>query len=391
MKTYTLLQLNCLVRDAVETALPDTYMVQAELAEVREVRGHCYMELVEKDEDSRTPVAKASAKCWRSRWTLIKPYFERTAGSPLQAGMKVLLEVSPQFHENFGFSWIVNDIDPTFTIGDMARRRREIINRLKEEGVFDLQKTLELPAFCQRVAVISAAGAAGYGDFQRQLAENEYGLYFSTTLFPAVMQGEQTEQSVIQALNAIHAREEEFDVVVIIRGGGATSDLSGFDTLALAENVANFPLPVITGIGHDRDESVLDLIACQSVKTPTAAAAWLIDRLAQVLVWLNDIGNRLQRNVTQRLQNERLGIDRIAAALPAAARLLLARSRHRVELLEERFKSADPSLMLRRGYSITTCGGRIVRDAREVKAGDVLETRLSGGSVTSVVSDKSHL
>ena len=272
-QAYTLRQLNLMVHDAIEAELSDEYWVQAELAECRESRGHCYMELVEKEEQSNTPIARASAKCWKTTWNVVRPHFERTTGQPLHAGMKVLLRVYPQFHEAYGFSWIVTDIDPTYTIGDLARRRQEIIRQLKEEGVFDLQRELRLPLFCQRIAVISSETAAGYGDFCRQLEENSYGFRFSVTLFPAIMQGEQVEQSIIHALEQIWSKaSSSYDAVIIIRGGGATADLSGFDTLALAENVAQFPIPIITGIGHDRDESILDMVAHQRVKTPTAAA-----------------------------------------------------------------------------------------------------------------------
>ena len=251
---YSLRQLNLLVREAIEDALPDEYWVEAELSECRENSGHCYMELIEKDERSNTPVARASAKCWRQTWLMVKPYFERTTGQPLRAGMKVLLRVYAQFHEAYGFSWIVTDIDPTYTLGDMARKRQEIIRQLKEEGVFDLQRELRIPTFAKRIAVISAQNAAGYGDFCRQLEDNDYGFRFEVTLFPAIMQGEQVETSVISALNNVYERIHDFDVVCILRGGGASADLSGFDTLALAENVAQFPLPIITGIGHDRHD-----------------------------------------------------------------------------------------------------------------------------------------
>ena len=200
----SLRQLNLMVRDAIESALPDEYWVEAELSECRENSGHCYMELIEKDELSNTPVARASAKCWRQTWGMVKPYFERVTGQPLRAGMKVLLQVYAQYHEAYGFSWIVSDIDPTYTIGDMARKRQEIIRQLKEEGVFDLQRELRLPTFAKRIAVISAESAAGYGDFCHQLEDNEYGFRFKVTLFPAIMQGEQVEQSIIAALNQIY-------------------------------------------------------------------------------------------------------------------------------------------------------------------------------------------
>ena len=273
--TVTLYELNHLVSKVIESEMPSEYWVEAELSECRESRGHCYMELIQKDERTATPIAKASAKCWANKWMLIRPGFERTTGQRLHAGMKVLLKVYAQFHEAYGFSWIVTDIDPTYTLGDMARKRQEIIRQLKEEGVFDLQKELQLPLFCQRIAVISSETAAGYGDFCNQLADNPYGFQFQTRLFPAIMQGEGVEQSIIAALERIFSFHipQNFDAVVIIRGGGATSDMSGFDTLALAENVANFPLPIITGIGHDRDECILDMVSHTRVKTPTAAAA----------------------------------------------------------------------------------------------------------------------
>ena len=298
-KRLTLYELNNLVREVLECEMPDEYWVEAELSECREARGHCYMELIQKDERNATPIAKASARCWASKWMLVRPYFERTTGQRLHAGMKVLLKVYAQFHEAYGFSWIVTDIDPTYTLGDMARKRQEIIRQLKEEGVFDLQKELQLPLFCQRIAVISSETAAGYGDFCNQLADNPYGFKFETQLFPAIMQGEGVEQSIIDALGKIYSEYSDysehsdysdcpFDCVVIIRGGGATSDMSGFDTLALAENVANFPLPIITGIGHDRDESILDMVSHTRVKTPTAAAAFLIDHLKTIMDILND-------------------------------------------------------------------------------------------------------
>ena len=281
--SLTLFELNSLVREAVELTLPDSYWVEAELAEARERGGHCYMELVQKDDLGTALVARASARCWRSVWMLVRPHFERVTGESLHAGMKVLLQVHAQFHENYGFSWIVTDIDPTFTLGDMARKRQEVIRRLKEEGVFDLNKELHLSSFANRIAVISSETAAGYGDFCNQRAGNAFGFRFNVTLVPAVMQGGRTEKSIISALNSVNADADGYDCVVIIRGGGAVSDLSAFDSLLLAENVANIPLPVIKGIGHERDESVLDMVAHMRAKTPTASAELLIDNLEHTL------------------------------------------------------------------------------------------------------------
>ena len=406
-KFHTLFELNRLVRETIECEMPNEYWVEAELSECRELRGHCYMELIEKDKQTATPIAKASAKCWASKWILVRPYFERTTGQRLVAGMKVLLKVYPQFHEAFGFSWIVTDIDPTYTLGDMARKRQEIIRQLKEEGVFDLQKELTLPLFCQRIAVISSETAAGYGDFCNQLADNPYGFQFQTQLFPAIMQGEGIEQSIINALERIY--DQPFDCVVIIRGGGATSDMSGFDTLALAEHVANFPLPIITGIGHDRDESILDMVSHTRVKTPTAAAALLIDHLKEVLDTVNNAQNSITRLVQQKLSTlstqlssvseaiprlfsivktrQEAKIDALQQRLPMLIERRLLAENHRLQLMEEKLKALDPQLLLKRGYSITLHNGRAVKDATTLKAGDEIETRLAQGLIHSIVKN----
>ena len=426
-QAYTLRQLNLMVRDAIEAELSDEYWVQAELAECRENRGHCYMELIEKDEQSNTPIARASAKCWKTTWIVVRPHFERTTGQPLHAGMKVLLKVFAQFHEAYGFSWIVTDIDPTYTLGDMARKRQEIIRQLKAEGVFDLQKELQLPLFCQHIAVISSETAAGYGDFCNQLADNPYGFQFHTRLFPAIMQGEGVEQSIINALERIF--NGQFDCVAIIRGGGATSDMSGFDTLALAENVANFPLPIITGIGHDRDESILDMVSHIRVKTPTAAASLLIDHLKTVLDAINDAQEQIVRLAQQKLTSHKSRLSTFAELLPRLftnvktrqeARLDSLNSRmttairqsivtqqslinalevkipimldrrlmaeqHRLQLIEEKVKSLDPALLLKRGYSITLHNGKAVRSPQQLQSGDEIETRLEKGTIKSII------
>lgn len=382
---FSLYALNALVHEAVSNALPDEYWVEAELAECRERNGHCYMELVEKDERSNSPIAKASAKCWRQTWTLLHATFLRATGQPLRAGMKVLLRVYPQFHEAYGFSWIVSDIDPTYTIGDLARRRQEIIKTLKAQGVFDLQRELRLSPFAQRIAVISAESAAGYGDFCRQLLDNEYNLQFHTELFPAIMQGERVEQSVIQALNLINNRIDDFDAVVIIRGGGATSDMSGFDTLPLAENVANFPLPIITGIGHDRDECVLDMVSHTRVKTPTAAATLLITHLCNTLQQVADAENVIAHYAQDRLQRHRLQLEHITTLLPHLAQRLMTEAHHSLERIQLKLEGYDPQLLLQRGYSITLHNGQIVKSPQDVKSGDEIETRLKQGTIKSII------
>ena len=429
MKTITLYELNSLVRQTIEIGLPKSYWVEAEISELRENGGHCYLELIEKDKRYNTPIAKASARCWRQTWGMVKPYFENTTGQQLRAGMKVLIEVYAQFHEAYGFSWIISDIDPNYTLGDMARKRQEIIKRLKEEGVFDLNKQLDLPLFSQRIAVISSKSAAGYGDFANQLYGNQYGYYFEAELFAATMQGEDVERSIIKALNAINDRCDDCDCVVIIRGGGATSDMSGFDALELAENVANFPLPIITGIGHDRDECILDMVSHTRVKTPTAAAALLIDNLHTAERRIDDARQRIANLTSRKMEVEKLRLSRLAERLPALfgsvkdkqeARLdilqerlfrlaeirlsncenivgqlekkisltaehLLMVEKHRLELLEGRAQNLDPQLLLRRGYSITLVGGKALRDPSQVKQGDKIETRLEKGTIISTI------
>lgn len=406
---FSLLELNRLVRATIEDTLCKQYWLEAEIGQIGENNGHCYLEFIQKAEGYNTPVARAKAKCWRNVWGSVRPYFEHTTGQTLTLGMKVLVLVHPDFHEAFGFSWIVDDIDPRFTLGDMARRRQEIIRQLKAEGVFDLNRELPLPLFTQRIAVISSSTAAGYGDFCRQLEENKRGFRFSVTLYESLMQGEGVERSIISALDKINAHIDDYDCVVIIRGGGATSDMSGFDSLLLAENVANFPLPVITGIGHDRDECILDMVSHTRVKTPTAAAAFLIDRLEQVARRIDDAADRITSYVQHRMEIEKIRLSRAAERIPilfslvkskqdnklvtlnqriaSAVQRLIDRRRHTLDILEQRTKSLDPTLLLQRGYSITLVNGHALRSPSAVKPGDIIATRLADGMVKSTVNE----
>ena len=406
---FSLLELNRLVRATIEDTLCEQYWLEAEIGQIGENNGHCYLEFIQKVEGYNTPVARAKAKCWRNVWGSVRPYFEHTTGQTLTLGMKVLVLVHPDFHEAFGFSWIVDDIDPRFTLGDMARRRQEIIRQLKAEGVFDLNRELPLPLFTQRIAVISSSTAAGYGDFCRQLEENKRGFRFSVTLYESLMQGEGVERSIISALDKINAHIDDYDCVVIIRGGGATSDMSGFDSLLLAENVANFPLPVITGIGHDRDECILDMVSHTRVKTPTAAAAFLIDRLEQVARCIDDAADRITSYVQHRMEIEKMRLSRAAERIPilfslvkskqenkmealnqriaSAVQRLIDRRRHTLDILEQRTKSLDPTLLLQRGYSITLVNGHALRSPSAVKPGDIIVTRLADGTVKSTVNE----
>ena len=429
MEPITLYELNELVKETLELGMPDTYWVQAELSEVRVNNGHCYVEFVQKDRRSSGLVAKARGNIWRNVFAILKPTFERATGQLFTAGIKVLVEVSISFHELYGYSLNVIDIDPSYTLGDMARKRQEILRQLQEEGVLELNKELQMPILPKRVAVISSPTAAGYGDFSNQLANNQGGFYFHTELFPAIMQGDGVEQSILQALDIIYAREEEFDVVVIIRGGGATSDLTGFDTYPLAAAVAQFPLPIITGIGHERDDTVLDMVSHTRVKTPTAAAEFLIDRMQEVADELTDLSQRLYHGAATLLADSKECLLRLQTRIPTRAmqrindhllylinvrhnisqaailqverkkqqfpllkqRLLqlsmsiIEKKRFQLTLLQQKTADASPAKLLARGYSITLKNGKVIKDASLLKPGDEIVTKLKRGEVSSIV------
>ena len=410
-QALSLYELNGLVKRSIRSCLPDTYWVQAELSDVRtNYSGHCYLEFVQKDAGGNNLIAKARGTIWSNIFKMLRPYFEQETGQSFTSGIKVLVEVSVEFHELYGFSLTVLDIDPTYTVGDMERKRREILRQLEEEGVIDLNKELEMPLLPQGVAVISSATAAGYGDFCNQLANNPRRYGFRTELFPAIMQGERVEESVIAALDAIYERMEEFDVVVIIRGGGATSDLSGFDTYALAANCAQFPLPIITGIGHERDDTVIDKVAHTRVKTPTAAAEFLIAKMDKCADVLDEMSSRLMQGVRNRLLWEHRRMESLKQRIPSAvykrisdakyglltaqrdlqmaSRQFLSIKKHRLELLQQRLNDALPEKQLARGYSITLKDGKAVKDASTLKEGDKLVTVLHQGKVESVVKKK---
>lgn len=433
MEALTLYELNALVRGTLEQSLQQAYWLQAELSEVKPAyNGHCYVEFVQKAPRGQALIARARGVIWAGTYSLLAPLFERETGTHLTAGMKVLVRVNVSFHELYGYSLTVTDIDPTYTLGDLARRRREILLRLEEEGILEDNRSLPFPVPATRIAVISSATAAGYGDFCDQLAHNEYGFRFTTRLFPAVMQGERVEDSILEALDAILDERDDWDAVVIIRGGGATSDLSAFDSYLLAAACAQFPLPIITGIGHERDDTVLDCVAHRRVKTPTAAAAFLIDYHQTLATQLDSLVSTLTQNIRQRLhdektridsqafrlntlftrtlEREKLRIDRLPQRLQAAVRhklqeethrtenrlsrlqllpgLRLERERLRLENWQQRIETADPIHLLKRGYTLTLKDGRPVKHPEDVKPGDEILTRTAGGDIRSVVREE---
>lgn len=409
----SLYELNNRIRSVLDRSMDGRYWLQAELSEVRiATNGHCYVEFVQKDLRSNALIAKARGTIWANIFTLLRPYFERETGQAFTAGIKVLVEVKVEFHELYGYSLTVTDIDPAYTLGDMARLRRDILRQLEEEGVLTLNKELPMPRLPQRIAVISAASAAGYGDFCNQLHNNPYGLVFYPHLFPAIMQGERVEASIIEALNAINETISQWDVVVIIRGGGAVSDLSGFDTYLLAANCAQFPIPIITGIGHERDDTVIDMVAHTRVKTPTAAAEFLINRIHEEALLLENWTDYIYNKVENRLKEELYHLQQLTARLPATwavcrtnelrkiemlqaraqngTEMTLQREKHRLQMLEQRVDACDIQKILKRGFSLTLLNGRTVTDASVLKPGDRVVSRFAKGEATLHVAQKTN-
>lgn len=383
MKQYTLSELCQAIEQVLQFELGDTYWVRAEIASLTE-RGHCYMELVEKAKNN-TVAAKVRATCWQQVYHLLSAYFATETGQTLSVGMQVLLQVEVSFHSVYGLSLNVVGIDPTFTLGDLARQRQLTIQRLQEDGVIDLQRALTIPSLPRRIAVISAADAAGYGDFCHQLLSNSSGFLFRTQLFPAVMQGDQSPASIIAALEQIAYQVEQYDVVVIVRGGGATTDLRNFDDYSLAFHCANFPLPIIAGIGHTRDVSVVDMVVHTSVKTPTAAAEWLITAMQEQADRLAELQLRLQRIAQHAIRKQQNQLDNLWQSLRFATQRRLHRQRAQLELWAKTIALHSPERIYRMGYTLTTVNGKIVRSIHDVQAGEQLLTHTADGVIQSEV------
>lgn len=432
MDILSLYELNCLVRCQLEQAFPDQYWVRAELSDVRSnASGHCYMELIERDSRGVNTIARARGMIFSTLYRMLRPYFERETGQMFTSGIKVLVKVEVAFHELYGYTLHIIDIDPSYTMGDMERNRKEILRRLADEGVLTMNKELEMPMLPQRIAVVSSATAAGYGDFCNQLENNVYGYVFYPVLFPAFMQGDKVEESIVHALECIYRHVDDWDVVVIIRGGGATADLSSFDTYTLALHCVQFPLPVITGIGHERDDTVIDAVAHTRVKTPTAAAEFLIDCVHRSAAHLDELVDTLTDTVSDRIVAREQRLERLASRLPqlfadvrhrqeqrldsftgrlrTAIRLYtekergrmacvetrmplllsswMEKERHRLQLLGKIVEASSPDRLLARGYSITLKDGHAVTDVASLRKGDMLTTRLAHGELRSSVSE----
>ncbi|MCB9001866.1 MAG: exodeoxyribonuclease VII large subunit [Bacteroidales bacterium] len=451
----TLLELNNLVKESINQNLSTSYWVIAEIAEIKEhSSGHCYLELVYKDKETENIKAKARATIWNYTYRMLKPYFETATGQSLVNGLTILVNVQVVFHEFFGYSLNILDIDPTYTIGEIELRRRETINKLIADGVYEMNKEVEIDDVPKRIAIISSENAAGYQDFRKQLSNNPYGYVFSVTLFPAIMQGDEAENSIINQLGNIYSQINNFDVVIIVRGGGSQTDLSCFDSYELASNVAQFPLPVITGIGHDKDTSVTDMVAHTSVKTPTAAAEFIIARfndadteLYQVTEKISSIiKNLLDENLstiqkysqllvlhsTKEISKYKLTLNTFVHRASKADLIILYNSnklsnlgnalkktpyglkilkrnleleieklktipnrlikteKNKVEFLSRTSEHLDPKNILHRGYSMTYSNNEIIKSSKQVKKNDVITTILSDGTVSSIINKTSN-
>lgn len=385
MKQYSLSELCQNIEEVLAEEFASTYWVRAEVASLS-VRGHCYMELVEKA-STKNIAAKVRATCWQQMYGILSPYFEAETGQKLSVGMQVLLEVEVSFHAVYGLSLNIVGIDPTFTLGDMALQRQETIQRLKDDGVMDMQSCLEIPSLPRRIAVISSADAAGYGDFCHQLENNSGGFQFRTQLFAAIMQGEQSVKSIIQSLQQIADEIDKWDIVVIVRGGGASTDLRNFDDYELASHCAQFPLPIIAGIGHTRDISIVDMVVHSSVKTPTAAAEWLINAMQQQADRIAELYTRLQRAIQHTINQQHIRIEQLQQALQFTSKKHLYQLRSQLEMWQKTIELHSPERIYRMGYSLTTVDGKVVKSIHDVKAGQQLQTHTADGTITSVVEE----
>lgn len=399
------------VKGALEKGLPGHYWVIGEIMELHENR-HCYLELIEKSEENDSLLARVRATIWASRYSMLRPFFEASTGTPLKSGIKILCKASVEFHPQYGLSLNITDIDPSYTLGDLARKKQEVIQRLRKEGVYDMNRELSFPVVPQRIAVISSETAAGYGDFMETIRNNRHGFLFHTALFSAVMQGDEAPGSITSALEKIYESESDFDCVVMIRGGGSKADLESFNQYDLAYLITQFPLPVITGIGHERDESVADMVAHHGLKTPTAVAEFLVDQLLAFEFRLSALLDRLSTSVKSRVQGDLSRLERHQGDMVHLSRGLLQkqseylrhtgqrlrreltnqfdRNRDYLALLDKRRELVDPQNILKRGYSMTMLEGKSVLSIKNIKPGSRLETRLHQGRIISKVEHTSE-
>lgn len=403
--THTLLELNNLIQKGIKANFPTTIWVQTEISQLMEKNGHAYLEFVEKEKETDRIVAKSRAICWSNTYTMLKSYFESSTGERLRAGLKIMVAVYIEFNQVYGIGLNIKDINPVFTIGDMANRRMEVIQQLEADGVIDMNKSLTLPKLVQRLAIISSPTAAGYGDFCDQLAQHQAQFCFYQKLFPAIVQGDHAEASILAALDAIYNHIQHFDVVLILRGGGATTDLACFDSYSLALHIAQFPLPVISGIGHQRDVSVVDMVAHTSVKTPTAAAEFVIQQMQTCADELDSFAQRISGVVLQRMHKENtylvqvqtqvenrvkmwkmeqnFGLNQLVNRLTNSIEQRRQAVHTQFELLTLHINHNNPQRLLEKGYSLTFVNGKKADSIQDVKRGDEVVTYLSDGTLHS--------
>jgi exodeoxyribonuclease VII large subunit len=425
----SLYELNERIKDAISVSFSQPLWVKAEISEIREnANGHCYLELIEKDAKSDRITVRNKATIWSFTYRMLKPYFEGATGEQLHAGMKILIACTVEYHELYGLSLNISDIDPTYTLGEVALRRQQIINQLQEEGIADMNKELDLAIVPQRIAIISSATAAGYGDFLDQLQGNSFGYTFYHHLFPAIMQGDRSEQSLIEALDGIYRHIDRFDAVVIIRGGGATADLSCFDRYSLAAHCAQFPLPILTGIGHQRDNTILDMVAHACLKTPTAVAEFLINRMQEayglleeqkenLIQLIDEISEKHANRLNERtrklpqlllgrtteykmkleryhhqlkqaskgiLNSQNQKLSGYNQPLSALANRMIREQRHLMEQKELQLKYINPLTILEKGYTMTYANGKRVTNSSDIQSGDRITTAFKDGNIESV-------
>ena len=406
MNYKSLYELNNYISRQIRSFLPSSIWVTAEISSVtRNASGHCYIELVEKSETNDNIIARQRATIWASKYVDIHRRFVEVAQSELKAGISILFCCDVQFHELYGMSLNIIDIDPIFTVGDIQRRKQEIIKRLTEEGLLKLNSLLPLPMAPKNIAVISSNTAAGYGDFVHQLFDNNYGFDYNVTLFRSVMQGDKTEDDLMVALSDIAARVADFDMVVIIRGGGSTTDLQAFDSEKIARQIAHFPLPVIVGIGHLRDNTILDMVAARSVKTPTATAEFIINLSVLALNNLASLENRFCTATRNRLQDEIISIDSISrniisftdrylikheavisefqALLPRVAGSFFINANNKLNILETKVNLLNPINLLSKGYTLTIQGEKIITSVKQIDYNIPMKSIFFDGEVLS--------
>jgi len=407
MQHISLATLNQLIKDTLNTTLAPSYWVVAEIAELRtNYSGHCYLEFIEKEEDSDKVSAKIRGTIWSYSYRTISAWFKSITGQELSSGMTILANVQVQFHEVYGLSLNVKDIDPNFTLGERARKKQEILAKLEKDGILDMNKSLNLPLVPQKLAIISSESAAGYGDFMEQLNENQFGYQPETTIYPATMQGDKAPETIINALMQIHKEMDHFDAVVLIRGGGSQVDLDCFDHYDLAAHVAQFPIPVFTGIGHERDETVCDLVAHTSLKTPTAVAEFIIRGMRQydekVSLQFDNVAaiatkkldrakfNLQERNhllntmFSKKLVNAKTQNERIGQKINYSIKNLLSRQRNKLELMKKTFELVNPEKVFEKGYSFTSKNNRPI-NGQPIEEGDVITTTSKNYALSSVV------